>query len=71
MVGQAAGARDWARSRVAIGAGLLLAGGLSTLLGVALWLAAEPIVFAYTVDPTEMGAHAQELREAGIDLECA
>ncbi|MDQ5903250.1 MAG: multidrug resistance protein family [Pseudomonadota bacterium] len=51
QVGQAAGARDWARSRAAIGAGLLLAGGLSTLLGVALWLAAEPIVFAYTVDP--------------------
>ena len=51
QVGQAAGARDWARSRAAIGAGLLLAGGLSTLLGVALWLAAEPIVHAYTVDP--------------------
>jgi MATE family multidrug resistance protein len=51
QVGQAAGARDWARSRAAIGAGLLLAGGLSTLLGVGLWLAAEPIVHAYTVDP--------------------
>mgnify|MGYP000942918135 FL=1 len=51
QVGQAAGARDWARSRAAIGAGLLLAGGLYTLLGVALWLAAEPIVYAYTVDP--------------------
>ena len=24
--------------------------------------------FAYTVDPPAMGAHAQELREAGIDL---
>ena len=35
----------------AIGAGLLLAGGLSTLLGVLLWLAAEPLAFAYTSDP--------------------
>ncbi|MBK8524954.1 MAG: MATE family efflux transporter [Betaproteobacteria bacterium] len=51
QVGQAAGARDWPRARAAIAAGLLLAGGLSTLLGVALWLAAEPIVYAYTVDP--------------------
>ncbi len=51
QVGQAAGARDWPRSRAAIGAGLLLAGGLSTLLGVLLWLAAEPVVFAYTSDP--------------------
>ncbi len=51
QVGQAAGARDWGRSRAAIGAGLLLAGGLSTLLGVLLWLAAEPLAFAYTSDP--------------------
>ncbi len=51
QVGQAVGARDWHRSRAAIGAGLLLAVGLSTVLGVALWLAAEPVVFAYTDDP--------------------
>ena len=51
QVGQAAGARDWGRSRAAIGAGLLLAGGLSTMLGVLLWLAAEPLAFAYTSDP--------------------
>lgn len=51
QVGQAAGARDWARSRAAIGAGLLLAGGLSTVLGGLLWLAAGPVVFAYTSDP--------------------
>lgn len=51
QVGQAAGARDWPRSRAAIGAGLLLAGSLSTLLGILLWRAAEPIVFAYTSDP--------------------
>jgi len=51
QVGQAAGARDWGRARAAIGAGLLLAGGLSTVLGGVLWLAAGPVVFAYTSDP--------------------
>lgn len=40
QVGQAAGARDWRRARCSIGAGLLLAGGLSTLLGLVLWLSA-------------------------------
>ena len=52
QVGQAAGARDWSRSKAAIGAGLLLAGGLSTVLGAILWVAAEPVVFAYTNDAT-------------------
>ena len=43
QVGQAAGARDWGRSRAAIGAGCCLPAGLSTLLGGLLWLAAEPL----------------------------
>lgn len=51
QVGQAAGARDWARARAAVGAGLLLSAGLSTLLGIVLWLAAGPLLFAYTSDP--------------------
>lgn len=51
QVGQAVGARDRARARASIGAGLLLAGGLSTVLGVLLWLAAGPLVFAYSSDP--------------------
>ncbi|MBW7901551.1 MAG: MATE family efflux transporter [Rhodocyclaceae bacterium] len=51
QVGQAVGARDRPRSRAAIGAGLLLAGGLSALLGVALWLAAQPLVAAFSGDP--------------------
>lgn len=50
QVGQAVGAKDRVRARAAIGAGLLLAGGLSTLLGLILWLTARPLVFAYTND---------------------
>ncbi|WP_300454413.1 MATE family efflux transporter [Accumulibacter sp.] len=51
QVGQAAGARDWRRAELSIGAGLLLAGSLSTLLGLLLWLIAEPLAAAYTDDP--------------------
>lgn len=50
-VGQAVGARDWRRARAAIGAGLALATGLSTLAGGLFWLFARPLVAAYTVDP--------------------
>lgn len=50
-VGQAVGARDWPRTHSVIGAGLLLAAGLSTTVGVLFWLAAAPLVAAYTNDP--------------------
>lgn len=50
-VGQAVGARDWSRSRSTIRAGLLLAGGGSSLAGLLLWLAARPVIGAYTDDP--------------------
>lgn len=50
-VGQAVGGRDWRRAHATIKAGLLLAAGLSTLAGILLWLAAEPLVAAYTDDP--------------------
>ncbi|MCL2524522.1 MAG: MATE family efflux transporter [Betaproteobacteria bacterium] len=50
-VGQAIGGRDWKWVRVNVRAGLLLAALLSTLAGLALWLAAAPIVAAYTDDP--------------------
>lgn len=59
-VGQAVGARDWQRSRVAVRAGLWLAGGASSLAGVGLWLAAAPVVGAYTDDP-EVRAVAMSL----------
>ena len=51
QVGQAAGARDWPRAKASIGAGLLLAGGLSSALGLALWLIARPLIAAYSNDP--------------------
>ena len=51
QVGQAAGARDWRRAEASISAGLLLAGGLSTILGLVLWWYARPLVEAYTSDP--------------------
>jgi len=51
LVGQAAGAGDPARARATIRAALLLAGGLSTLLGVLLWLLREPLIAANSLDP--------------------
>lgn len=48
QVGQNAGARDWQEARRSVITGLALATTLSTLLGVALWLAANPIVALYT-----------------------
>jgi len=50
QVGQAAGARHWRRAELSIGAGLLLAGGLSALLGLLLWSIAVPLTAAYTDD---------------------
>ena len=51
QVGMAAGARDWLRARISVKAGLVLACGLATLLGVCLWVAETPLVAAYTSDP--------------------
>jgi len=51
QVGQAAGARDWRRAESSIAAGMLLAGGLSALLGLLLWSISGPLVAAYTGDP--------------------
>ncbi|MBP5987880.1 MAG: MATE family efflux transporter [Azonexus sp.] len=50
-LGQAVGARDRLRARATIRAGLLLSAGLSSLMGLLLWLAAEPLIAAYTDDP--------------------
>ena len=51
QVGHAAGARDWRRAQWSINAGLLLAGVLSALLGLLLWMLAAPLTAAYTDDP--------------------
>lgn len=50
-LGHAIGARDRALARATIRAGLILAAASSSLLGLALWLAAEPLVAASTDDP--------------------
>ena len=50
-LGQAVGARDHLRARATIRAGLVLSAGLSSLMGLLLWLAAEPLIAAYTDDP--------------------
>jgi MATE family multidrug resistance protein len=50
-VGQAVGAHDGNRARATIRAGLILSGASSTVVGLLLWLAAEPLVAAYTDDP--------------------
>src|SRR5574337_271570 len=51
LVGQASGAGDPARARAVIRVSILLAGGLSTLLGVILWILREPLVSANSLDP--------------------
>jgi len=51
VVGQAIGARDWVRVRSNVRAALLLAAGLSSLVGILLWWLTEPLVAAYTDDP--------------------
>src|SRR5574343_584694 len=50
-LGQAVGARDKARERLTVRAGLVLAAGASSLVGLLLWLTAGPVVAAYTDDP--------------------
>lgn len=50
-LGHALGARDRQQARATISAGLALAAISSSLLGVVLWLAAGPLLAAYTDDP--------------------
>ncbi len=53
--GQALGARDFHRLRETIVAGLLIAAGLSTLSGLALWWWRVPVTGAYTADAAVHG----------------
>lgn len=50
-LGQALGARDDARVRATVRAGLVLSALSSSAVGLLLWLSAEPVVAAYTDDP--------------------
>ena len=50
-LGRAVGSRDQAMARATVRAGLWLAAGSSSLVGLLLWLGAAPIVAAYTDDP--------------------
>ncbi len=50
-VGQALGARAWAQARMLVRAGLWLASLSSVGTGLLLWLAARPVIAAYTDDP--------------------
>ncbi|MCG2576642.1 MATE family efflux transporter [Dechloromonas sp. XY25] len=50
-LGRAVGSRDQAMARATVRAGLWLAAGSSSLVGLLLWLGAAPLVAAYTDDP--------------------
>ncbi len=51
MVGQAAGAHDWARARMAVKVSLLLTTAFAVVLGLGLWLVREPAIALSTGDP--------------------
>ncbi|HJW04664.1 MAG TPA: MATE family efflux transporter [Azospira sp.] len=51
QVGRHAGAQDWLGARAAVAAGMLLAGGLSSLAALGLWFGAGMLVPAYSSDP--------------------
>ncbi|MEY5097351.1 MAG: hypothetical protein RJA36_70 [Pseudomonadota bacterium] len=55
LVGQAAGARDWARARATVRVALALVAGLALLIGGALWLLREPVVAWSSTDPAVRG----------------
>ena len=60
QVGQAAGARDYARARMSALAGVLIASAFSSMLGVSLWVFREPLIGAYSNDPV--------VRSVGLSL---
>lgn len=55
LVGHAAGARDWPRARATAATGIALATALGALFGLAAWLAAGPVIRAYTPDGAVRG----------------
>lgn len=51
LVGQAAGAHDWARARATVKVGMWLTGGFATAVGAILWVVREPVIGLSTDDP--------------------
>ncbi|AYH43204.1 MATE family efflux transporter [Azoarcus sp. DN11] len=50
LVGQAAGARDWARARMTVRVGMIVTGSLASLIGIAMWLARKPVIALFSED---------------------
>lgn len=55
LVGQAAGAHDWAAARRYVRVGLFITTGMTGLVGVALWLGRSPIIGVSTRDGAAYG----------------
>jgi len=51
LVGQAAGAHDWARARATVKVSLYLTASFATLIAIALWLLREPVIGLSSTDP--------------------
>jgi MATE family multidrug resistance protein len=51
LVGQAAGARDWTGARATVRVGMRLTAALVSLVGIALWVAREPVIALASNDP--------------------
>ncbi|GAB2880914.1 MATE family efflux transporter [Uliginosibacterium flavum] len=56
LVGQAAGAQDWARVRRTAAAGMALGCTISVLVGITLWLLQRPLIEASVPDPAVRAA---------------
>ncbi|WP_414635674.1 MATE family efflux transporter [Aromatoleum sp.] len=51
LVGQAAGAREWARARATVRVGMFLTSALVSVIGISLWLARERVIGLFSDDP--------------------
>lgn len=51
LVGQAAGANDWARARATVKLSLSLTAGFAAVIAVVLWLVREPVIALSSTDP--------------------
>lgn len=51
LVGQAAGAHDWARARATVRVGMGMTAAFAAVIGLGLWLVREPVILVSTTDP--------------------